>query len=155
MPALTATLRPVSRPTSGHDLLEVCHQPLVGAPDRVDEAELARAQRRRLPGGGQHLVVGQQRDRLHRRVEARRLRAELAVLRAAAGLGREDALDLDQVAAPSQTHVVGQLGQRRDVRIGQRRQRGQLAERQLAPLVEQRSPSVGEQVGRGRHGVGP
>jgi hypothetical protein len=38
----------------GHDLLEMPHQPLVGAAHGVDQAEFARSQCRRLRGRGQH-----------------------------------------------------------------------------------------------------
>ena len=52
-------------------------------------------------------------DRAHRRGEQAGLRAEVAVLRAAAGLQRDDALDLDLGAAPAHPHLVGELRARR------------------------------------------
>ena len=50
-------------------------------------------------------------DRAHRRGELPGLRAEVAVLRAAAGLQRDDALDLDLGAAPPHPHLVGEREQ--------------------------------------------
>ncbi len=154
MPALTATFMPVSRPTSGHDLLEVGHQPLVGAPHGVDQAELAGPQLGGLAGRPQHLVVRQQRHGLDRRVELRRLRAEVAVLGAAAGLGRQDALDLDRVAAPRDAHRVGGVGEGGDVVVGQRGQGGELVERELAPVVDERPASGVDQLGAVHFGRG-
>jgi hypothetical protein len=96
--------------------------------------------------------VSEQWDRIHRRVVARGLRAELAVLGAAARLGGQDPLDLDDVAAPRQAHLVREGSQRRVVGVGHTRQVRQLVERQLAPIVEQRPSGGVEQFGRGWHG---
>ena len=52
-------------------------------------------------------------DGPHRRLEQAGLRAEVAVLRAAAGLQADDALDLDLRAAPAHPHLVGEAEQRR------------------------------------------
>ena len=54
------------------------------------------------------------------------LGAEVAVLGAATRLGREDALHLDGVAAPGQPDLVGEGGERRDLSVGNRRQRRKL-----------------------------
>ena len=74
-----------------------------------------------LLGGREHLVGVEERRGQDRGLELRRLAAEVAVLGAAAGLGRQDALDLDLGPAPRQAHLVGQRGERRDRRVGQRR----------------------------------
>ena len=63
------------------------------------------------------------------RVEAGGLRAEVAVLGAAAGLGREDALDLDLGPAPGQPDLMGQRGQGHDGAVGQGGQGGELVRR--------------------------
>ena len=85
----------------------------------------------------------------------------MAVLGAAAGLGRQDALDLDGVAAPGHPDGVGRLGQGRDVAVGQRRQHGQLVEGELAAVADDRQAgrrdqlgAGGARLGRGRHGGG-
>ncbi len=78
------------------------------------------------------------------RVEARGLRAEVAVLGAAAGLGGQDALDLDLGPAPGQPDLVGQGGQRHDGAVGQRGQRGELVRRQEATLVEEGGLCAGD-----------
>ena len=110
-----------------------------------------------LAGRRQHLVGVEERRGLHLGVELGRLAAEVAVLGAAAGLGRQDALDLDLGTAPRQAHLVGERGERRHVGVGQRGQLGQLVGGQLAPLVEQRVAGGGEQRpagGRSRRHAG-
>ena len=81
-------------------LAHLGHQPLVRPAHGGDDAELGGAGRGGLDGG-----LDQRRDvqpgRAHRRGEQARLRAEVAVLGAAAGLDRDDALDLDLGAAPA------------------------------------------------------
>ena len=52
------------------------------------------------------------------RLEEPRLGAEVAVLRAAAGLQRDDALDLHLRAAPAHAHLVGQRQQRVEGLVG-------------------------------------
>ena len=61
----------------------------------------------------------------------------MAVLGAAACLGRQDALDLDVGPAPRQTDLMGQRGQRHDRTVGQGGQRRQLVRAEEAALVEQ------------------
>ncbi len=55
----------------------------------------------------------------HRGREQPRLRAEVAVLGAAAGLEADDALDLDLGAAPAHPHLVGQRQQLLEPVVGQ------------------------------------
>ena len=93
--------------------------------------------RGRLLGRGQHLVGVEERRGLHRRVELGRLAAEVAVLGAAAGLGRQDALDLDLGPAPGQAHLVGQGGRATAPASAAGRPGGQLVGGELPPLVEQ------------------
>jgi hypothetical protein len=87
-----------------------------------------------LTGGVEHLVRVEERGGQHRGVEARRLGTEVAVLRAASGLGRQDPLDLDGVAAPIQADLVGEGRQRWNDGVRHCGQFGQLGRRQpLAP----------------------
>ncbi len=80
MPAETATLSPVLLADQGHELEQPRHDPLVGPPHGQDDAELRRPDRRGLGRGAQDFVGVEERCGLHRRVEARRLRAEVTVL---------------------------------------------------------------------------
>ena len=95
MPALIATLRPVCLVDQRDEVEDAPQCALVGTADGEDEAELRRAERGGLLGGGEDFVGVEEGRCLDGRVEARRLRAEVTVLGAAAGLGGEDALDLD------------------------------------------------------------
>ena len=124
MSASSSTCSWVSMPERGGDvdvdrradrrdaLAHLRHQPLVRPAHGGHDAELRRAGRRGLDGG-----LHQRRDvqpgRAHRRGEQAGLRAEVAVLGAAAGLDRDDALDLDLGAAPAHPHLVGEGEQRR------------------------------------------
>ena len=87
---------------------------------------------RRLGRRGQHLVGVEEGRGLHLGVELGRLAAEVAVLGTPAGLGRQDALDLDLGPAPGQAHLVGQAGQGRDRRVGKGGQLAELVEGELA-----------------------
>ena len=114
MPSDAATLMSTASLDRGDALAHLRHQPLVRPAHGGDDAELGGAGRGGLVGG-----LDQRRDveprRAHRRGEQAGLRAEVAVLRAAAGLHRDDALDLDLGAAPAQPHLVRereQVGQR-------------------------------------------
>ena len=101
-----------------HAVAHLAHQPLVRAAHRGDDAELGGAGLGGLAGGldqGRDVEPG----RANRRVEHAGLRAEVAVLRAAAGLERDDALDLDLVAAPLHPHLVGQVEQLVHPLVGQ------------------------------------
>ena len=162
MPALTATLRPVSSCDEGDEVEDALERALVGAAHGEHDAELGRAEGGGLAGGGEDLVTVEEGRRLDRRVEARGLRAEVAVLGAAAGLGREDALDLDLGAAPGEAHLVGQRGEVHDGAVGQCGQRGELVAGQEAALVEEGPLGSGDHgpvrrtqgdLGRGRRAV--
>src|SRR5664280_2643173 len=74
------------------------------------DAEFGGSGRPGLLGGRQHLVGVEEWRGLDRGVEPRGLRAEVAVLGASAGLGRQDALDLDLGAAPGQPDLVRPRG---------------------------------------------
>ena len=94
------------------------HQPLVGTADGGHDAELG--------GTGLGGLLGrldQARDvqpgAAHRRGEQPRLRAEVAILRAATGFQADDALDLDLGTAPAHAHLVGQREQFLQVVVGQ------------------------------------
>ena len=83
-----------------------------------DDAELRGAGLRRLLGRlDEHRDV--QPRRPYRRREQARLAAEVAVLRAPAGLQRDDPLDLDLRPAPPHPHLVGELQQRVQRLVGQ------------------------------------
>ena len=98
----------------------------------------------------EHLVGVEERRRLHRRVELRRLAAEVAVLGAAAGLDRQDALDLDGVTAAGQAHVVRQRHEVAQMLRGQVRQRRHLVEGEPARLVDEPGASGNDELVRGR-----
>src|SRR5262249_37706601 len=87
---------------------DLVHQALVRAAHGGDDAELRRAGRRGLARG-----LPERRDvepdRPDGRLEAPRLAAEVAVLRAPARLDGDDALDLDLRSAPAHADLVGEL----------------------------------------------
>ena len=93
-------------------------QPLVGSADGGDDAELGRAGLGGLLGR-----LDQARDvqprAAHRRREEARLRTEVAVLGAAAGLEADDALDLDVGPAPRHPHLVREREQLVEPVVGQ------------------------------------
>ena len=89
---------------SGSDL---GHQPLIGSAHSRDDAELGGAGLSRLLRGF-HQAGHVEPGTAHRRFEQPRLRTEMAVLWAAAGLQADDALNLDFGSAPAHSHVVGQ-----------------------------------------------
>ena len=111
------------------------HQPLVGAADGGDDAELGRAGGRGLLGGLDQLRDVQP-DRAHRRGELAGLAAEVAVLGAAAGLEADDPLDLDLRAAVLHPYVVGELEQLGDRVVGEPQHLDQLVVRQALAVVE-------------------
>src|SRR5205807_10105913 len=88
----------------------------------------------------------EQRRGLHWRLEAGRLAAEMAVLRTAPCLGRQDALDLDLGPTPGQAHLVGQRREGGDRLPGDRGDGGELGGGEQAALVEQSLRGDGEQV---------
>ena len=100
-------------------------------------------------GGGEHLVGVEEGGGLDRGVEAGGLGAEVAVLGAAAGLGRQDALDLDLGTAPGQADLVGQGGQRRDPPSGS------AARPASSSPVSRRRSSRRARLGRGDARPGP
>jgi hypothetical protein len=57
--------------------------------------------------------------RAHGRLEPPRLRAEVAILRASAGLDRDDPLDLHGWAAPAHPHLVRERKRIRHALAGQ------------------------------------
>src|SRR5438067_6173988 len=73
---------------------ELVHHDRVRSAHRQHDAELTGPECRRLLCGLEYLVGVEERCRLHRAVELGRLRAEVAILRATARLGRQDAFDL-------------------------------------------------------------
>ena len=87
----------------------------------------------------------------HRRVEPPRLRAEVAVLRAAAGLDRDDPLDLDLRAAPAHAHLVREREHLVDAVVGQPQHLEDLLLGEADALVQHLLASHGEDV-RSCHG---
>ena len=79
------------------------------------------------------------------RLEAARLRAEVAVLGAAAGLDRDDPLDLDGRAAPSHPHLMSQLQRLRHPLVGQAPARPASAAHRARPRA--RAPARGRRPG--------
>ena len=128
---------------------------LVGAADSQHQAELGGAHRLGLPGRGEHLVVVEKRHRLHRRVEAGGLGAEVAVFGTSAGLGRQDALDLHGRAPPGQTDLMGEGGQGRHGVVRHRSQRRQLVGIEAAAVVQQGDGGMVEERPVGRTGHRP
>ena len=139
-----------------HELQEALHGALVGAAHGQHDAELRCAECGGLAGGGEDLLGIEEGRGLDGRVEAGRLRAEVAVLGTSAGLGREDPLDLHLGPAPGQPDLVGQRGQRHDRAVGQCGQRGQLGAGQEPALVEERPFGSGDDrpFGRGQGRLG-
>ena len=139
-----------------HELQKALHGALVGAAHRQHDAELRRAEGCGLAGGGEDLLCIEEGRGLHGRVEAGRLRAEVAVLGTSTGLGREDPLDLHLGPAPVEPDLVGQRGQRHDGAVGKCGQRGQLGAGQEPVLVEERPLGAGDHrpFGRGQGAPG-
>ena len=115
------------------------HQARVRAAYRDDDAERAGARRLGGARGGHHLVERQERVALGRRVVERRLRAEGAVLLAAAGLGADQRLQLDPLAPPAPAHLVGQREQAGQLHLGQLHELPRLVHLDRAHVVEQRA----------------
>jgi hypothetical protein len=115
---MSTSARIASTPLRSCALAQLRHQPLVRPAHGRHDAELGRAGRR-----GLLRRLDQRRDvepdGAHRRGEKPRLRAEVAVLGAAAGLQRDDALDLDLRAAPPHPHLVSELQRFGQVLVGQ------------------------------------
>ena len=108
--------------------LHLRHQPLVRAAHGGDDAELGRAGRRRSPSPPRPARGCSARPTRTGEVNWPDWLAEVAVLRAAAGLQRDDALDLDLLAAPLHPHVVREREQ-----VGQLLVRRAAAPRPAAP----------------------
>ena len=100
---------------AGGDLRQ---QALIGSAYGRDDAELGGAG---LGGllGGLHQARNVQPSAADRRREQTRLGAEVAVLRAAARLQADDALDLDLRSAPAHAHFMGQRQQLVKAIVGQ------------------------------------
>ena len=96
------------------------------------------------------LVGVEERRRQDLGLELRRLTAEVAVLGASAGLGREDALHFDLGAAPRQTDLVGHAASEGTALAGRAARARQLVEGQLFAAVEERVTGFGDH----RTGVG-
>lgn len=124
------TLRPITFDDKagadrGHASAQLSHQPGVRSADGGHDAEFGGARGRRL-----FRRVDKPRDvqpgRANRRRELPGLRAEVAVLRAATGLDRYDALHLDLRTTPAQPHLMRQLQQLRHGIVRQAQNRGDL-----------------------------
>ena len=120
MPSEQATLMSTASWIALIAVADLRHQPLVGPADGGDDAELGGPGGRGLLGGLDQLRDVQP-HRPHRRGELAGLAAEVAVLRAAAGLQADDPLDLDLRAAVLHPDGVGQLEQLGDLVVGQLR----------------------------------
>jgi hypothetical protein len=120
-----------------HELEDAVEGPLVGTPHGEHDAELGSAESRRLPGRADDFVRVEEGGRFHRRVETRRLRTEMTILRATACLGRQDALHFDAVPAPGESDLVGEGGQARDSVVRHFGQLGQLTWSEQAPVVDE------------------
>jgi hypothetical protein len=83
------------------------HQPPVRSAYGGDDAEFGRSSDRGLLGRLDQAWNVQPR-RPNRRVKVTRLRAEVAILRAAGRLDADDALDFDLRTTPAHPHLVGQ-----------------------------------------------
>ena len=90
------------------------------------------------PGGREHLVEGQEGVPLGRRVVVHGLRAEGAVLGAAAGLRADERLELDALTPPAPAHLVGEGEQPRQLGRRQADQLPGLVDLDRALLLEQR-----------------
>ena len=95
-------------------------QALLGAAHRDHDAELRGARVACCVRGSQHLVEVEERVDVDVGVEARRLRAERAVLGARARLAVDQALELDLGSAILEAHTVGERHERRKLVEGQR-----------------------------------
>ena len=102
----------------GDGLPHLGHQLLVRATDSSHDAELGGAGRR-----GRDRGIDQAGDvqpgGAHGGGEQPGLRAEVAILGAAAGLDRDDAFHLHLRAAPAHAHAVGEVEELRDALVGQ------------------------------------
>ena len=127
------------------------HQAPVRPAHRDDDAEVGGARGLGGPGRAHHVVERQERVALGRRVEVHRLRAEGAVLLAAAGLGADERLQLDPLAPPAPAHLVRQAQQGRQLGGRQVDQRARLLHRDGALLVQDR----GLELAQDRHGRTP
>ncbi len=141
------------RVNARHQVKDPGERSLVGTANSEHDAELGRSERSRLGGCGQHLVGVQERCRLHGGLVARRLGAEVAVLRAAPRLRGQDPLDLDGRSAPGQANVVGQRGKCMNGFVAHGRERGQLLRTQPAPVHDQGIAGSREDGAGGGHGA--
>ncbi len=111
---------------------------LVGTANGQDDTEFGGAEIGRLASGAQDFSGVEERRGFHRGLEAGRLRAEMAVLRASPGLCRQNALDLDGRTATRQAHLVGKCCQARDRAVREGGETAELFGFEQTALVEQR-----------------
>ena len=140
----------------GDALAHLLHELVVRAADGGDDAELTRAGRGGLLGGA-HELGDVEPHGAHRRGELARLRAEVAVLRAAPGLERDDPLDLDARPLVLHPHLVRQRQQVREPVVPGAQDLDDLRLRQRLTALEHLCPGDVEDVGRGfrRRGHAP
>ena len=155
MPAETATLSPVRSRTTG--AMRTSWSMMIGlGPRTASTMQNSLAPRLGgLPRRLEDLLDVKERCCLDRRVELGGLGAEMTVLRAPAGLRREDPFDLDLGTTPGKADLVGEGGQHRHRFIGQRGQRRELSQAERAPLVDQRVAGGAEEGPRGQHRAEP
>ena len=138
MPALTAMLRPVSSRTIGTRSSSRCmvrsSGPRTARTMQNSEAPTAAVSR----AAASTSSVSRNGVAFTGVSKRGRLAAEVAVLGAAAGLDRQDALDLDLGAAPREADLVGERGERRHRLVGDPGEHGELVGGEEAPVVEQR-----------------
>jgi hypothetical protein len=114
-------------------------QALLRAAHRDDDAELRGARGARRACGGEHLVEIEERVDVDVGVEARRLRAERAVLGARTRLPVHQTLEFHLRAAVGEPDAMGERDERGELVEWQRRQREDLGARQHPLLFEQRA----------------
>ena len=93
----------------------LAQQPLLGAADRDDDAELRRAGRAGGVRGGEDLVHREERIDVDAGLVTDGLRAERAVFGARTRLRVDEALELDLGTAPRQPHLVREGDERRQL----------------------------------------
>ena len=148
-------VEPGSLPHHRGDAHQLVHDDRARTAHREHDAELARAKLGGLPRRLEDLLDVKERCCLDRRVELGGLGAEMTVLRAPAGLRREDPFDLDLGTAPGKADLVGEGGQHRHRFVRQRGQRRELRQAEREPLVDQLVAGGAEEGARGQHRAEP
>ncbi|CAB4636310.1 unannotated protein [freshwater metagenome] len=87
---------------------DAIHRALIWATNGQHDAKLGGAERSGFASSSENVGGIEERHRLNRRFELRRLTAEVTILGTATGLGRKNAFDLDGVSAPFEAHLVGE-----------------------------------------------